>query len=135
MIKKIIPCLSLLPLVGLSCCFPVSNRNTGSTYCHKKEIKIQCSKIQKEVLYYWPADSLGENGFRIVVADLLIKCKCFIGFNWVEVEKKLGKPNFDEPLVDGSIKSYTLVPEYQYLVIFVNEKNIVYNLTIRVRDG
>lgn len=134
MIKRFLPLLAL-SLAALSCHLPGIKHYKGGPYCVKKEIKVPCGQIHKEVLYYWSSDSLGKNGFRMVVADLLVKCKCYIGLNWAEIEKKLGKPNFDEPFDGGRLKTYTLSPEYQYLYILVDEKNIVYKLKIYIRDG
>lgn len=72
----------------------------------------------------------------MVTADALVRCKCYVGLSWAEVEKKLGKPNFDEPIGDyRRVKSYTLSPDYQYLLVFVDEKNTVYKLKIYTRDG
>ncbi len=72
----------------------------------------------------------------MVTADALVRCKCYVGLTWDEVEKKLGKPNSDESIgTDGRLKFYTLSPEYQYLVVFVNQKGIVYKLKIYTRDG
>lgn len=127
--------LFLILILPISCSLSAGKQYKGSKYYIKKEVRVSCKQFQKEALVYWPMDSLGENGFRLIAADVLVKCKCYMGLDWTELEKKLGKPDFDEPIIEGRIKSYTLIPEFKYLTVFVNEKGVIYKLVIRQRDG
>jgi len=59
---------------------------------HLSDTLLNCSKVIKDLSYYWKLDSLANNGFRLYTYDKLLNCKVD------KVDRallfgKLGKPN------------------------------------------
>ena len=52
-----------------------------------------CSRILRDVSYYWKLDSLGQNGYRACNYRRFLNCK-MDALTSAEVLERLGKPNF-----------------------------------------
>src|SRR6266480_712256 len=68
---------------------------TGRVDCQQsqKPVSDSCSRVLRDVSYYWQLDSLGQNGYRLCNYNRLVKSK--IGrITSAQVLDKLGKPNF-----------------------------------------
>ena len=80
-------------LIVVSILFSVSC-GSKSLFCQEKNAtNDRCLSYLYTYSRYWKLDSLGKNGFRELMSDVVLKECHFKGDKWTDIKKYLGKPN------------------------------------------
>lgn len=102
-----------------------------------------CINILKSYSHYWKKDSLGDNGFRELLSEKVLReCNCK-GREWKKILEYLGKPSSTHAFGEETEYRYRLnhfsndvkMPGTLFLDISVNKEGIVTYFYVREVDG